>query len=61
MPSWIYYLSLFMLGAGGNKVIAYFCNMEKSCLPLGASLAFGIILGLAIGLGYIDGRNDRED
>lgn len=60
MPSWIYYLSLFMLGAGGNLVIAYFCNMEKG-LPLGASIAFGIILGLAIGLGYIDGRIDRED
>lgn len=60
MPSWIYYLSLFMLGAGGNMVIAYFCNMEKS-LPLGASIVFGIILGLAIGLGYIDGRTDRED
>ena len=61
MPSWIYYLSLFMLGAGGNLVIAYFCNMEKPCLPLGASLALGIILGLAAGFGYIDGRNDRED
>lgn len=60
MPSWIYYLSLFMLGAGGNLVIAYFCNMEK-CLPLGASIVLGIILGLAIGLGYIDGRIDRED
>lgn len=60
MPSWIYYLSLFILGAGGNLVIAYFCNMEKS-LPLGASIVLGIILGLAIGLGYIDGRNDRED
>lgn len=57
----VYYLSLFMLGAGGNCVIAYFCNMEKPCLPLGASLAFGIILGLAIGLGYFDGRTDRED
>lgn len=61
MPSWIYYLSLFMLGAGGNCVIACFCNMEKPCLRLGASLALGIILGLAVGLGYIDGRNDRED
>lgn len=61
MPSWIYYLCLFMLGAGGNCVIAYFCNMEKPCLSLGASLALGIILGLAVGLGYIDGRNDRED
>lgn len=61
MPSWIYYLSMFVLGAGGNWVIAYFCNMEKPCLRLGASLALGIILGLAVGLGYIDGRNDRED
>lgn len=61
MPSWIYYLCLFMLGAGGNCVIAYFCNMEKPCHPLGASLALGIILGLAVGFGYIDGRNDRED
>lgn len=60
MPSWIYYLSLFMLGAGGNLVIAYFCNMEKG-LPLGASIVLGIILGLAIGLGYIDVRIDRED
>lgn len=60
MPSWIYYLILFFLGAGGNLVIAYFCNMEKG-LPLGASIVLGIILGLAIGLGYIDGRNDRED
>lgn len=49
-----------MLGAGGNLVIAYFCNMENG-LPLGASIVLGIILGLAIGLGYIDGRNDRED
>lgn len=61
MPSWIYYLILFFLGAGGNYAMAYFCNMEKPCLPLGASIVLGIILGLAIGLGYIDGRIDRED
>ena len=60
MPSWIYYLSLFMLGAGGNLVIAYFCNMETG-LPPGASIVLGIILGLAAGFGYIDGRIDRED
>lgn len=61
MPSWLHYLILFFLGGGGNYAIAYFCNMEKPCLPLGASIVLGIILGLAIGLGYIDGSIDRED
>jgi len=49
-----------MLGAGGNLVIAYFCNMETG-LPPGASIVLGIILGLALGLGYIAGSTDRED
>lgn len=61
MSSWLYYFCIFFLGAGGNYAMAYFCNMEKPCLPLGASIVLGIILGLAIGLGYIDGRIDRED
>ena len=61
MPSWLYYLILFFLSVGGNYALAYFCNMEKPCLPLGASIVLGIILGLAIGLGYINGSIDRED
>lgn len=61
MPSWLYYICIFFLCAGGNLLMAYCCNMEKPGLPLGASIVLGIILGLAIGLGYIDGRIDRED
>lgn len=59
MQSWIYYICLFFLGAGGNFIMAYCCNMEKNCLPLSASIAFGIVLGLTASVGYIHGK--RED
>lgn len=58
MPFWLYYICIFFIGAGGNLLMAYCCNMK---LPMSASIVLGIILGLAIGLGYIDGRIDRED
>lgn len=61
MPSWVYYLCIFFLGAGGNYIMAYCCEMEKPCLPTAASIAFGLMLGLAAGLGYIHGRFDNED
>lgn len=61
MPSWIYYLCIFFLGAGGNFVMAYCCGMENHCLPTSASLALGILLGLTAAVGYIHGQTDRED
>lgn len=61
MPAWIYYLCLFFLGAGGNFVMAWSCDMEKPCLPTAASLALGIIIGLAAAVGYIHGQTDKED
>lgn len=60
MPSWIYYLCIFFLGAGGNCAIAYCCNMENNCLPTPASLALGIILGLTAAVGYIYGKTDED-
>lgn len=56
MPSWIYYLCIFFIGAGGNFLMAYYCDMEKHCLPTSASIAFGILLGLALAVGYIRGK-----
>lgn len=61
MPSWLYYICIFFLGAGGNCVIAYCCNMENNCLPTNASLALGIILGLTAAVGYIHGKTDDEE
>lgn len=56
MPSWIYYLCIFFLGAGGNLLMAYCCDMEEHCLPTDASIVFGILLGLALAVGSIHGK-----
>lgn len=36
--------------------MAYCCDMENHCLPTSATIALGIILGLAVTLGYIHGK-----
>ena len=56
MPSWIYYLCIFFIGAGGNFLMAYCSDMEKPCLLTSASNAFGILLGLAAAVGYTHGK-----
>ena len=56
MPSWIYYICIFFIGAGGNFLMAYYCNMEEHCLPTAASIIFGILIGLAVAVGYIHGK-----
>lgn len=53
MPSWIYYICIFFIGVGGNFLMAYFCNTENHCLPTDASIVLGILLGLALAVGYI--------
>jgi hypothetical protein len=53
MPSWLYYICIFFLGAGGNLLMAYCCNMK---LPMSASIVLGIVLGLALAVGYIRGK-----
>ena len=58
MPSWIYYICLFFLGVGGNLLMAYCCNMENNCLPMSASFVLGILLGLAVAVGYIHGKSE---
>lgn len=56
MPTWIFYPCIFFIGAGGNFLMAYCCDMENHCLPTSATIALGIILGLAVTLGYIHGK-----
>ena len=56
MPSWLYYICIFFIGAGGNLLIAYCCDMEKPSLPISASFVLGIVLGLALAVGYIRGK-----
>ena len=56
MSSWLYYICIFFLGAGGNLLMAYCCDMEARCLPPAASIVFGILLGLALAVGYIHGK-----
>jgi hypothetical protein len=58
MSSWLYYFCIFFLGAGGNFLMAYYCNMENNCLPMSASIVFGILLGLAVAVGYIHGKSE---
>lgn len=53
MPSWLYYICIFFLGAGGNRIMAYCRDMEKPSLPISASFVLGIVLGLAVAVGYI--------
>lgn len=53
MPSLIYYICIFFIGAGGNLLMAYCCNMK---LPMSASIVLGIVLGLALAVGYIRGK-----
>lgn len=53
MPSWIYYICIFFIGAGGNFLMAYCCNMK---LPMSASFVLGIVLGLALAVGSIHGK-----
>ena len=53
MPSWIYYICIFFIGAGGNFLMAYCCNMK---LPMTASFVLGIVLGLALAVGCIRGK-----
>ena len=53
MPSWIYYICIFFIGVGGNLLMAYCCNMK---LPMSASIVLGIVLGLALAVGYIRGK-----
>lgn len=61
MPAWVCYLCIFIIGACGNYVMAWCCDMEKPCLPTAASLALGILLGLTAAVGYIHGQTDKED
>lgn len=56
MPSWIYYICIFFIGAGGNLLMAYCCDMENHCLPTDASFVFGILIGLASAVGNIHGK-----
>ena len=58
MPSWLYYICIFFLGAGGNLLMAYYCDMEKPSLPMSASIVLGILLGLALAVGYIHGKSE---
>jgi hypothetical protein len=58
MPSWLYYICIFFLGAGGNFLMAYYCDMEKPSLPMSASIVLGILLGLALAVGYIHGKSE---
>ena len=58
MPSWIYYICIFFIGAGGNLLMAYYCDMEKPSLPMSASIVLGILLGLALAVGYIHGKSE---
>ena len=58
MQSWIYYICIFFLGAGGNLLMAYCCDMEARCLPMSASFVLGILLGLALAVGYIHGKSE---
>lgn len=53
MPSWLYYFCIFFLGAGSNRIMAYYCNMK---LSISASFVLGILLGLALAVGYIRGK-----
>lgn len=58
MSSWLYYFCIFFLGAGGNLLMAYCCDMENHCLPTAASIVLGILLGLALAVGYIHGKSE---
>lgn len=53
MSSLMYYICIFFLGAGGNLLMAYCCNTK---LPMSASIVLGILLGLAVAVGYIHGK-----
>ena len=56
MPSWLYYICIVFIGAGGNLLMAYCCDMENHCLPPAASIVLVILLGLALAVGYIHGK-----
>ena len=56
MSSWIYYICIFFLSLGGNFLMAYCCDMEKHCSPTAASIVLGVLLGLALAVGYIHGK-----
>ena len=53
MPKWAIYLSLFLTGVLGNLVLAHVLGLEK--LDLSGSIVLGIIIGVAAGIGYLDG------
>ena len=58
MQSLIYYICIFFIGAGGNFLMAYYCDMETRCLPISASIVFGILIGLASAVGSIHGKSE---
>lgn len=58
MSSLMYYICIFFLGAGGNLLMAYYCDMENNCLPMSASIVLGILIGLAVAVGYIHGKSE---